>query len=309
MRTERRAPRSGRNARSPLVGLAALLAAFSVLVAGVSLASAQHDDPRIPWRDAAVAAEELAEAQVRLLDARGALEQAQAELDLLQVALAEADEATYVMASELQASRDLARDLAVEAYVSGGQLTDALYILDSATANDFAFRSTLMTEGADAVARSSREYLARRAAATDEALAIAEDIEEMDRAVELAQTEIVKAERSLADAEWVMAIAEIHRAADELLVANGRTDPTEEQWEALRFCESTGNYETNTGNSFYGAYQFTVTTWIDMGGSGLPSDAKPEEQDARARYLYALRGSGYGVGGSWPLCGQHLPRG
>ena len=37
-----------------------------------------------------------------------------------------------------QASRDLARDLAVEAYVSGGQLTDALYILDSATANDFA---------------------------------------------------------------------------------------------------------------------------------------------------------------------------
>jgi hypothetical protein len=88
----------------------------------------------------------------------------------------------------------------------------------------------------------------------------------------------------------------------------GRADPTEEQWEKLRWCEAQGNYSTNTGNSFYGAYQFTVTTWIDMGGAGLPSDARPEEQDARARYLYALRGSGYNQGGSWPLCGRYLPR-
>ena len=62
-------------------------------------------------------------------------------------------------------------------------------------------------------------------------------------------------------------------------------------------CESGGDYTTNTGNGFYGAYQFTLSTWAAMGGSGLPSDASPAEQDARAAALYATQG-----GAPWPVC-------
>lgn len=67
---------------------------------------------------------------------------------------------------------------------------------------------------------------------------------------------------------------------------------------SIRACESGGNYSTNTGNGFYGAYQFTDETWHAVGGSGHASDASPAEQDQRAAALYA-GGSG---AGNWPVC-------
>lgn len=68
---------------------------------------------------------------------------------------------------------------------------------------------------------------------------------------------------------------------------------------AIRSCESGGNYSTNTGNGFYGAYQFTQSTWQSVGGSGNPAAASPAEQDKRAAMLYAQQGSS-----PWPVCGQ-----
>lgn len=47
----------------------------------------------------------------------------------------------------------------------------------------------------------------------------------------------------------------------------------------LRTCESGGNYQDNTGNGYYGAYQFSLGTWQRLGLSGLPSDAPPSVQD------------------------------
>jgi transglycosylase-like protein len=67
----------------------------------------------------------------------------------------------------------------------------------------------------------------------------------------------------------------------------------------IRACESGGSYSTNTGNGYYGAYQFDLQTWQSVGGSGLPSDASPAEQDYRAARLYAERGAS-----PWPVCGQ-----
>jgi LysM repeat protein len=58
----------------------------------------------------------------------------------------------------------------------------------------------------------------------------------------------------------------------------------------IRQRESGGNYAENTGNGFYGAYQFTIGTWESVGGHGLPSDASPAEQDMRAQMLYNERG-------------------
>lgn len=72
-------------------------------------------------------------------------------------------------------------------------------------------------------------------------------------------------------------------------------------WHALRVCESGDNYEIDTGNGYYGAYQFDAQTWQGVGGEGLPSDAPPREQDRRAQRLYDLRGSA-----PWPVCGALL---
>ena len=67
---------------------------------------------------------------------------------------------------------------------------------------------------------------------------------------------------------------------------------------AIRMCESHGNYATNTGNGFYGAYQFDIGTWRSVGGSGLPSAAPPAEQDRRATMLLQRSGAS-----PWPVCG------
>lgn len=67
---------------------------------------------------------------------------------------------------------------------------------------------------------------------------------------------------------------------------------------SIRACESGGNYATNTGNGYYGAYQFDQQTWNSVGGSGNPANASPAEQDARANALIAQRGTS-----PWPNCG------
>jgi len=72
-------------------------------------------------------------------------------------------------------------------------------------------------------------------------------------------------------------------------------------WAQLRQCESGGNYSTNTGNGYYGAYQFSARTWASLGYSGLPSDAAPAVQDEAA--LRLAQRSGFG---QWPVCGQGM---
>lgn len=65
-----------------------------------------------------------------------------------------------------------------------------------------------------------------------------------------------------------------------------------QQWlYALRECESGGNYQDNTGNGYYGAYQFSEGTWERLGYSGLPSSASPSTQD-QAIILNTVRSSG-----------------
>ena len=67
-------------------------------------------------------------------------------------------------------------------------------------------------------------------------------------------------------------------------------DPSAHTWYRLRMCESSNNYKINTGNGYYGAYQFDLSTWRSVGGSGYPNQASPAEQDARALILYRMRG-------------------
>lgn len=49
----------------------------------------------------------------------------------------------------------------------------------------------------------------------------------------------------------------------------------------LRMCESSGDYRANTGNSYYGAYQFTLETWSHWNQDYPRADLAPAEvQDA-----------------------------
>lgn len=50
---------------------------------------------------------------------------------------------------------------------------------------------------------------------------------------------------------------------------------------ALRNCESGGNYSINTGNGYYGAYQFSAATWAHWNTGYARADlAPPAVQDA-----------------------------
>ena len=68
---------------------------------------------------------------------------------------------------------------------------------------------------------------------------------------------------------------------------------------AIAACESGGDPSTDTGNGFYGKYQFTQQNWESVGGTGSPAAASEAEQDRRAAQLYARAGSS-----PWPVCGQ-----
>jgi len=72
-------------------------------------------------------------------------------------------------------------------------------------------------------------------------------------------------------------------------------------FQRLRQCESGGNYSINTGNGYYGAYQFDLRTWRGLGYSGKPHQAAPPTQDQAARQLQANRGWQ-----PWPACARKL---
>ena len=72
-------------------------------------------------------------------------------------------------------------------------------------------------------------------------------------------------------------------------------------WAQLAQCESGGNPATNTGNGFYGMYQFTLETWQSLGGTGYPHEADAATQTAMAKKLQAQAGWG-----QWPGCADKL---
>jgi hypothetical protein len=106
---------------------------------------------------------------------------------------------------------------------------------------------------------------------------------------------------------YLTALAKEHNAVRTFLAAlvprpaAPATAVGRDPWPALRQCESSGNYTENTGNGYYGAYQFTAGTWASLGFAGLPSQAPPAVQDLAAQELQARRGWG-----QWPSCARRL---
>jgi transglycosylase-like protein len=93
-----------------------------------------------------------------------------------------------------------------------------------------------------------------------------------------------------------MSADELRERMRELRESRFTASPT---LQAIAACESGGDPTTDTGNGFYGKYQFTLETWQAVGGTGNPAHASEAEQDRRATILYAQAGAS-----PWPVCGR-----
>ena len=88
------------------------------------------------------------------------------------------------------------------------------------------------------------------------------------------------------------------RATGPATALAGRGGAAPPHLEAIAACESGGDPGAIGGGGAYrGKYQFDMSTWASVGGSGDPAAASEAEQDARAAQLYAQAG-----GSAWPSC-------
>lgn len=102
--------------------------------------------------------------------------------------------------------------------------------------------------------------------------------------------------------EEVLSAMVTQEPVTEVVVVGTKPLPASDlNWAALAQCESSGNPKAVNPAGYYGLYQFSLSTWSSVGGSGNPSDASVEEQTLRAQILYERSGAG-----QWPHCGPRL---
>jgi hypothetical protein len=85
---------------------------------------------------------------------------------------------------------------------------------------------------------------------------------------------------------------------------SGTTQATDAQWDRLAECESSRNWDANTGNGYKGGLQFNDSTWRAYGGNVYaPSadQASREEQIAVGKKVQRQQGWR-----AWPSCGSRL---
>jgi hypothetical protein len=87
-------------------------------------------------------------------------------------------------------------------------------------------------------------------------------------------------------------------------LAAGAQAATDNEWDVVAACESSGNWAINTGNGYQGGLQFAPSTWLGFGGGEFASAAHlatRDEQIAVAEKVLAGQGKG-----AWPVCGRGL---
>lgn len=71
-------------------------------------------------------------------------------------------------------------------------------------------------------------------------------------------------------------------------------------WDRVAQCESSGDWDINTGNGFYGGLQFTTGTWKAFGGQQFADRA---DHATKAEQIAVARRTLYSQGpGAWPVC-------
>jgi hypothetical protein len=239
----------------------------------------------------------LDEATTARADAQARRTQLQADLVATRQEISALGLEQVALVHELEVARRRVRVVTVRAYTGGDGARDMDLLMDAGDIGDHLFRTELLTGNVIDTHEAIEDYEDLQDEADDTAIELAESVDDIQAGIEDAGADIVVAGRQIHRAQVELSAAQAAAAQN----ASGRTDPGEGAWERLRFCESGGVYTTNTGNGFYGAYQFDLQTWESMGGSGEPSAAPFWEQDLRAKALFQARGAQ-----PWPVCGRFL---
>ncbi len=227
---------------------------------------------------------------------------AEAQLADVFVERGDLDDEQRSLTAEIEASMENLRRVAVQTYVTGGPIDSLQFLADVGGANELSWRQYLV-RGHAGSATVAVDRLRKLREQADEAVSATIERAEALRG-EIADLEVQLAllgPRQL-EAEQLLPLAEAWDRASIAIEEGPYGIAPQDKWEALRHCESTDNYAAISPSGVYrGAYQFDIPTWYTVGGRGDPAQAPPEEQDARARELYARRGDQ-----PWPVCGALL---
>jgi hypothetical protein len=100
----------------------------------------------------------------------------------------------------------------------------------------------------------------------------------------------------LAPYEYLVAVGylESHKAVE----------PVYGVWDRLAQCESTGRWNANTGNGYYGGLQEDMTFWRNHGG--LAYAARPDLASRATQIAVAQRGQAVQGWGAWPVCSRRV---
>lgn len=75
-------------------------------------------------------------------------------------------------------------------------------------------------------------------------------------------------------------------------------------WTGVAACESSGHWDDNTGNGYYGGLQMDLTFWTNYGG--LRYAHRPDLASELEQITIAERGLAVQGIGSWPICGRFI---
>ena len=259
------------------------------------------------------------EASARLTAANAAIQNEQATLSQLRTDLS-------------QATATL-RTVAIQAYMSDSGSDSALAIFSSSPTEASAMREytavasgtesgaidtfrrarTIVTQqqavmrSEQAAATAAYDMLGRQYTALQKSIlheqAMLAAVQQQQQV--LAQQQAFARQQALVALRQQQAAAQAARQGAPLAVDVGSLVPTgssmAQDLARLRECESGGDYQADTGNGYYGAYQFALSTWQGLGYSGLPSAASPATQDQAAMRLEQFAGWG-----QWPVCSAML---
>lgn len=80
-------------------------------------------------------------------------------------------------------------------------------------------------------------------------------------------------------------------------------------WERVAQCESSGNWEINTGNGYFGGLQFAPSTWKAYGGTAFAARADLASKSEQIKIAERVLTTGFNGHrpqgpGAWPVCGR-----
>ncbi len=280
-----------------LTGLLALLGWFAFSASAESADDLRGDIPT--GDDVRAELEEIAHRRVELV---GELTAAEREVAEIFEARERLDADQRRLTAEIEASTESLRLVGVRAFMNGGPVGDLEVLANIGDASELSWRNHLVRNHASSFTVAVERLRALRSQADDEVLESIDRASELRGLIDTINMSLAGLGPVEADARRILPLADAWDRAAIAIEQGPYGIAPAEKWEALRFCESTHDYEAISPSGIYrGAYQFDLATWDTVGGIGDPIQAPPEEQDARARELYARRGDQ-----PWPICGRHL---